>query len=75
MNYQEAKKILKEKFKEDFLRVSNGYEFEEFKKRHKGENVKFSDFDEEMRIHMNNLIKTKPENPNIHTDVYKNTEK
>ena len=52
-------KELKEKYKEDFLKVTNGYEFEEFKKRHKGEHIKFSDFDEEMRIHMNNLIPDK----------------
>lgn len=67
--------MVSEDFKKDFMTVTNGYEYEDFKKRHKDENVKFSDFDEEMRVHMNTLIKTKSENPQIHTDVYKNTMK
>ena len=67
--------MVSEEFKKDFMAVSNGAEFEEFKKRYKGLSVRLSDFDEEMRKHMNGLIKTKPENPNIHTDVYKSTMK
>ena len=65
--------MVSEEFKKDFMAVSSGIEFEEFKKKYKGSNVMLSDFDEEMRQHMNALIKTKSENPNIHTDVYKNT--
>lgn len=63
--------MIPKEYKKDFMAIKDRSEINEFNKQHSDYHIKLIDFDDEMKIHLNELIKTKPLNADVHTEIKK----
>ncbi len=61
--------MIPEEYKRDFMAIKDRSEINEFNKKHSDYNIKLIDFDDDMKKHLNELIKIKPYNPDMHTEL------